>query len=151
MKAAVHLSFMGKCDEAFGFYETVFGTRRVRTILWGDAPAEFQCSDQQKAMVMHTAMPLGTMTLMGSDSPPEMWGAFAAFDLSLELEDEAELRRLFSALSEGGSVTMAPGPMFWTPLFAMCRDRFGVDWMLGLQGTVAQGSSGSDSPNDTGA
>jgi PhnB protein len=52
----------------------------------------------------------------------------------VDSEDEAEVQRLFAALSEGGSVQMPMGPTFWSPLFGMCTDKFGVGWMVSVPG-----------------
>ncbi|MEO7207623.1 MAG: hypothetical protein ABI356_04975, partial [Steroidobacteraceae bacterium] len=38
MKTNLHLGFTGNCDAAFAFYETVFGTKRLMTMKYGDAP-----------------------------------------------------------------------------------------------------------------
>jgi PhnB protein len=86
---------------------------------------------------MHTAMPLGSITLMGADAPPGHGKPFSGFDISLDDSDEPEVRRLFAALSEGGSVMMPLGPTFWSPLFGMCTDKFGVNWMLSVPGPQA--------------
>jgi PhnB protein len=43
----------------------------------------------------------------------------------------------FDALAEGGSVFMPLEPTFWSPCFDMCSDRFGVHWMVGLDGPLA--------------
>lgn len=50
--------------------------------------------------------------------------------LSLNPKDEAEARRWYDALREGGEVTMELSPTFWAKLFAMVRDRFGINWMI---------------------
>ena len=83
---------------------------------------------------MHTAMPLGSITLMGADAFPGRGRPIGGFDISIDLPDEAEVRRLFTALSEGGTVRLPLGPTFWTPLFGMCTDKFGVHWMLSIPG-----------------
>ena len=38
------------------------------------------------------------------------------------------------ALAAGGSVFMPMGTTFRSPCFGMCSDRFGVHWMVGLDG-----------------
>jgi PhnB protein len=55
---------------------------------------------------------------------------FAGFSLSVTAPDEAAARRMFSALAEGGAVTMPIGKTFWSPCFGMLTDRFGVGWMV---------------------
>jgi PhnB protein len=52
----------------------------------------------------------------------------------VETKDEAEVRRIYEALSQGGSVQMPMAPTFWSPLFGMCTDKFGVAWMVGMPG-----------------
>jgi PhnB protein len=137
MKTNLHLGFTGNCDAAFAFYETVFNTKRLTTMRWGDAPAGMTCPEGAEELVMHTALPLGGITLMGADAPPGHGKAFGGFDISLDGPDEAEVKRLFASLSEGGSVMMPLTPTFWSPLFGMCTDKFGVNWMLGVTGPQA--------------
>ena len=132
MKTNLHLVFSGNCDAAFAFYETVFGTKRLMTMKYGDAPADVPCPEESQNLVMHTALPVGSITLMGADAFPGRGGPFSAFNISLDDPDEDEVKRLFAALSEGGSVTMPLAPTFWTPLFGMCTDKFGVDWMVSV-------------------
>jgi PhnB protein len=54
--------------------------------------------------------------------------------VSIDTADEATVRRVFAALSEGGSVSMPLAPTFWSPLFGMCKDKFGVGWMVSVPG-----------------
>lgn len=44
--------------------------------------------------------------------------------------DAADAERLFGAMSEGGTVTMPLGKTDWAALFGMCRDQFGVGWII---------------------
>ena len=129
MNTSVHLAFGGNCDAAFAFYETVFGTKRIMTMKYGDAPAGTPVPEGSEDRVMHTAIKLGSITLMGADAPPGHGKPFGGFDISLDDSSEAEVRRLFTALSAGGSVMMPLAPTFWSPLFGMCTDRFGVNWI----------------------
>ena len=137
MNTNLHLGFTGTCDAAFSFYETVFNTKRVMTMTWGDAPPDMPCPPEARHLVMHTALKLGSITLMGADAPPGRGKPFSGFDISLDMPDEAEVHRLMAALSEGGSVMMPLAPTFWTPLFGMCTDKFGVSWMLSIPGPQA--------------
>jgi PhnB protein len=132
MKTNVHLEFNGNCDAAFAFYESVFGTKRHMTMRWGEAPPELRCPAGAENLVMHTAMPVGSITLMGADAPPGSGKAFGGFNLSIDDPDEAQVRKIFAALSEGGSVMMPLAPTFWSTLFGMCTDKFGVNWMLSV-------------------
>ena len=39
---------------------------------------------------------------------------------------------VIAAPSEGGQVAMPLAKTFWSPLFGMLTDRFGVNWMITL-------------------
>ena len=137
MKTNLHLGFTGDCDAAFTFYENVFRAKRLMTMKYGDAPADVPRPAGSENLVMHTALPLGGITLMGADAPPGRGKPFGGFSISLDDPDEGEVKRLFAALSQGGSVMMPLAPTFWSPLFGMCTDKFGVHWMLSVPGPHA--------------
>jgi PhnB protein len=69
---------------------------------------------------------------MASDGRCEGGSSFQGFSLSLTVANEAEARRTFAALSEGGQVQMPLTKTFWSPCFGMLSDRFGVGWMISV-------------------
>lgn len=145
MRTNLHLGFQGNCDEAFSFYEKVFGTKRLMTMRWGevpegpgDPPEGAPIPPEADNLIMHTALPVGSITLMGADAPPGRGKPFGGFNVSIDDPDETTVKRLFDALSEGGSVMMPLQKTFWAPLFGMCTDKFGVSWMLSVPGQPPQ-------------
>lgn len=134
MKTNLHLGFQGNCDDAFGFYEKVFGAKRLMTMRYGDVPQQTPTPDEATNLVAHTALPLGGITLMGADAPPAKGAPMGGFQIAIDDPDEATVRRIFAALSEGGSVFMPLAETFWSPLFGMCTDKFGVSWMVSVPG-----------------
>lgn len=54
--------------------------------------------------------------------------------LGMTLDTEADVRRAYAMLSEGGHVIRALGPLPWSELSVDLVDRFGVCWYI----TVAQ-------------
>jgi PhnB protein len=67
---------------------------------------------------------------MGSDGRCQGKPDFQGFSLSLSVADEADAKRKFAALGEGGQVQMPLGKTFFSPCFGMVADRFGVSWMV---------------------
>ena len=132
MKTDLHLVFPGNCREAFAFYSETFSSPIVMTMTYGDAPGEAPVPPDSKHLIMHTSMNLGTMLFMGCDAPAAPRVSFGGFQVSLELSDEAEIKRLYAILSEAGSIQMPLAQTFWSPLFAMFQDRFGLGWMLSM-------------------
>jgi PhnB protein len=139
MKTNLHLTFQGgRCAEAFAFYERIFRVSILMSMAYQDAPPEMQAriAPEMLDKVMHCAMPLGSIVLMGCDAPLDHTKHMGGFQISVDMPDEAEVRRVFAGLSEGGSVQMPLAPTFWSPLFGMCTDRFGVAWMVSVPGPM---------------
>jgi PhnB protein len=134
MKTDLHLIFSGQCSDAFAFYETTFNSKIQMYMKYGDGPTGMPVPPDFKDKVMHMSMPLGSLLLMGCDAPPDKASPTGGFQVSLSLTDEAEVKRLYAALSDGGSVQMPLMPTFWSPLFGMCTDKFGVAWMVSIPG-----------------
>jgi len=82
--------------------------------------------------VMHASLKVGDTQLMLSDADSSEDAAFKGFRLSLNCDDEASARRAFDKLADGGQVQMPLGKTFWSPLFGMLTDKFGIGWMIGL-------------------
>jgi PhnB protein len=140
MKTNLHLVFSGGvCTDAFAFYETIFKSKSEFRMTYGEAPPDIPIPEDAKNLVMHMSMPLGSMLLMGCDAMPGMTGApIGGFHISIDMPDEAEVKRIYAALSEGGKVIMPLTPTFWSPLFGMCADKFGVEWMVSIPGPEMQ-------------
>ena len=73
---------------------------------------------------------------MASDGYAKGNPEFKGITLSLSPANEAEARKTFSALSEGGEVQMQLGKTFYSPCFGMLTDRFGVSWMVVVPGAM---------------
>jgi PhnB protein len=129
-----YLNYTGNCEEAFNFYRSVFGGEFTYFSRMGDIP-EMEVNDQDKNKVMHVSLPIGENILMGSDVPSSMDSSTAIgnnISISVNLDNSDEARRIFEALAEGGVITMPLGETFWSPLFGMCIDKFGIPWMVGV-------------------
>lgn len=118
----------GKADEAIGFWMSLFPDGAVEEVVrYG--PGEAGPEDS----IMWGRFRLAGQSVMVSDSPvPHKFGFTPSFSFYVECADEAELDRLFAALSDGGQVMMAPGDYGFAEKFAWVGDRFGVSWQLSL-------------------
>ena len=137
---ATYLNFMGRTEEAFEFYRSVFGTdyaappNRMGEIPPSPDVPPMSESDQQK--IMHVTLPiLGDHLLMGTDVLESMGQRLDVgnnVSIMLMPDSRDELDRLYAALSEGGSDLMPPQDMFWGDYFGACCDRFGIHWMFDI-------------------
>jgi PhnB protein len=138
MNMSVHLNFNGNCRDAFALYQKVFGTKPDMLMTYGEAPGGAPVPSDWKDKVLHTSIPLGGGMLMGCDTPPDRSTPLGGFQVSVGTSDRAEIKRIFTALAEGGSIQMPLDKTFWSPLFGMCTDKFGVAWMVGAPGEQPQ-------------
>ena len=138
-KVSTYLNFPGNTEEAFLFYQSIFGGEFIGggVARFGDFPPGPDAPPQPESVknqIMHIELALlGGHVLMGSDAPPEM-GFKVNFGnnnmIMLEPDTRTETRRLFDALSAGGIVTQNLEVMFWGALYGACTDKFGVLWMF---------------------
>jgi PhnB protein len=87
-------------------------------------------SPENKDKVMHAALKIGDSTVFASDGRCTGSANFQGFTLALNAKDEAEAKRLFGALADGGEVQMPLAKTFFSPSFGTLADRFGVGWMV---------------------
>ena len=140
MKIQPYLCFEGRCEEAIGFYQRALGAEVRMLMRFKDTPAP-QRDDGGCAVtaangdkIMHAEIEVGGHMILCSDGMMKSAPEFKGFGLAAELPDAATTRRWFDALGDGGNVCMPLERTFWSPLFGMVTDRFGVTWMLGQQG-----------------
>jgi PhnB protein len=137
-RTSTYLNFMGKTEEAFRFYQSVFDTQLVAPIQrMRDVPAGPgmpPLSEAEQNMVMHVELPIvGGHILMGTDALESM-GHTLVFgtnmSINLEPDTRREAERLFEALAVGGTVSMPLQDMFWGACFGSLTDQYGVQWMV---------------------
>lgn len=137
-RTSTYLNFMGRTEEAFLFYRSVFQSQFVQPLQrMSEAPAmpgTPALSEADKEKVMHVELPIvGGHVLMGTDALESMGHTLTFgtnFSINLEPDSRVEAERLFRALSEGGKVTMPLQDMFWGAYFGTLLDKFGVQWMV---------------------
>ena len=106
MQLNPYLNFNGQAKDAFNFYERVLGGKIVFQMTWGEMPGADQLPKELHSRIMHTTMNIGGQTLMGADSPPELYQKPTGMNVSLHFKDPAEGRRVFDQLAEKGTVQM---------------------------------------------
>lgn len=131
-----YLFLNGRADEAIAFYQDALGAELAMRMTFGESPEKspMPLPPGWDKKVMHAALKVGDMQLMLSDADSAAQPEFKGFRLSLTPDDEAAARRAFDKLAAGGSVQMPLAQTFWSPLFGMLTDKFGIGWMVGLAG-----------------
>jgi PhnB protein len=139
-----YLTFNGTCEAAFNFYKSVFGGEFPYIGKFKDMPPTegHKMSDADGEKIMHVSLPIGGGTiLMGSDTGGEWSSNFKEgnnFSISINADSTEEASRIFNGLSAGGTVTMPLARTFWSELFGMFTDKFGISWMMSYDGDMRQ-------------
>jgi len=129
-----YLFFGGRCQEALDYYSDALGAEIGETMLFSQSPvpiSEGFLEPGFESKVMHGSFKLAGAEVFVSDGY-KSGGSFDGFVLTLTLKSSEVATRLFNALAEDGSVQMPLTPTFYSPLFGMVTDRFGLGWMIML-------------------
>lgn len=129
--AIPYLILNGKADEAVAFYQRALGAKVETLQRFGDM--DKNCPEAMKNHVMHAQLRVGSAVLMLSDgSPQSKVQPGGTVNVALALDDTAQGRECFNALSENGTVFQALMDAPWGALFGAVRDRYGIDWMFNV-------------------
>ena len=145
MQVQPYLFFEGRCEEALTFYKKALNAEITAMMRFSEMPATPDTADQTGCAsgptpppdsIMHSSFRIGQTELMASDGMSEGQAQFKGMSLSLSPASEAEAKKLFSALSDGGQVQMPLAKTFFSPCFGMVADKFGVSWMVVVPGEM---------------
>jgi PhnB protein len=131
-----YLFFSGTCREAMTHYQSVLGGQ-LDVMTYGQLPPSEEPPpfEVDRDTVMHAALSFGDGDLLlASDDPTGDGAGVRGASMNITLTDQDEARRIFEALADGGEIGMPLEATFWSPLFGTCTDRFGVSWMVNIDG-----------------
>lgn len=132
-----YLHFIGNAEEVFNFYKSVFGGEFAAVMRYKDIPNQEggeEMSDADKEKIMHIAFPISDGNVLMATDAVGKYAEDASFgnniSLSVSADSKAEAEKVFNGLADGGETTMPLGDTFWGAYFGMCRDKFGINWMV---------------------
>jgi len=131
MQVQAYLFFDGRCEEALQFYSKHLGAKvdmLMRNKESPEPPPPGMNAPGEK--VMHAAFRVGETQILASDGMCAGTPKFDGFSLALTVPNDAEAKRVFNALADGGQVRMPLTKTFFASSFGMVADRFGVGWMV---------------------
>jgi PhnB protein len=129
-----HINFNGNAEEAFRFYQSVFGGEFTKIVRLKDMSSpEFPVDEQDANKIMHIALPIGKNTLMANDVPTFMGKVNENENrskIAVSAESREEADKLFNGLTAGGSIEVPMCDSPWGTYFGMFRDKYGIEWMI---------------------
>jgi PhnB protein len=139
MQVQPYLMFEGRCEEALNFYKKALNAEVTALMRFSEMPATPDTAEPDGCAggaapppdsIMHSSFKVGQTEIMASDGMAQGKAEFKGITLSLSAATDADTKRLFDALCEGGKVQMPLAKTFWTSSFGMLTDQFGVPWMV---------------------
>ncbi|HRG40173.1 MAG TPA: VOC family protein [Saprospiraceae bacterium] len=129
-----HINFNGNAEEAFHFYQSVFGGEFSKIIRFKDLAGNgFEVAKEEENKLMNIALSIGNNVLIGNDVPQFM-GIVSEEEnrskIAIFAESRAEADHIFSGLSAGGSVEVPMTDSPWGSYFGMLRDKYGIEWTI---------------------
>ena len=129
-----YLNFLGNTEEAFLFYQSVFGGEFSTFQRFSDTPYGAEMPEADRDKIMHIALPIGPgHELMATDALESMGHSLIVgnnFYITLNPDSKEEADKLFSGLSVGGKIEMELQDTFWGAYYGSFADQFGVQWMV---------------------
>ncbi|MBI1290780.1 hypothetical protein GC173_05995 [bacterium] len=134
-----YLFFGGCCEEAIEFYKKALGARVEMVLRFDQSPDPIPAGMLPAGFekkIMHASLRIGKLVVMASDGCNDV-SNFSGFRLSLTVKGVSEANLAFNALAEGGKVDMPLMKTFWSPLYGQVTDKFGLGWMVMVEGETA--------------
>lgn len=133
MRFELFVNFDGDCEQALELYSKVFGSEASDIMRYSDAPetSGYTPADSDRNRIMFSSLKIGGVSVMFSDAPSD--GGFVRGNNiipTISSDSKDDITRMFNQLKEGGKVHMELMATFWTELFGMVEDKFGVIWQF---------------------
>lgn len=129
-----HINFNGNAEQAFLFYQSVFGAEISKIIRLKDlSNSEFTVAEEDEEKIMHIALPIGDNLLIGNDVPSFLGRVNEEENrskISVSTESREEADSIFNGLSTGGKIEIPISDSPWGTYFGMLRDQFGIEWII---------------------
>ena len=132
-----HINFNGNAEEAFNFYKSVFGGEFAKIMRFKDISSlEYPVAENEANKIMHIELPIGKSNVLRGNDVPEIMGRVNESEnrskIAIRAESKEEADKLFRGLSAGGKVEVSFDDSPEGSYFAMFRDKFGIEWMVGF-------------------
>ena len=129
MRATPFLMFQdGRAEAALNLYVSLFPDAQITSVQrYGpEGPGA-------EGTILQARFELAGLSIMCIDSPvAHQFNFTPSFSFFIDCDDEEQLERLHSQLSDGGESLMPLGSYGFSQKFAWLNDRFGISWQLNL-------------------
>ena len=139
---STYINTLGRTEEAFEFYRSVFGGEFLDLVRFRDmdmGPASANLSEADGNAILHISLAiLGGHVIEGTDAMASMGHQLVVgtnFSINLHPDSRSEADRLYAGLSVGSASAPGMADMPWGAYWGSFEDRFGIRWMINCVAT----------------
>ena len=134
-KLGFGLRFPGTCEKAFEFYQSVFGGELFMLQRFKEMTAHgYKIEKEDEEKIAFVALKKGKDIILAGDddtkSFPKKFIQGTNITVSVGAGSIKEAKRLYDALSEGGTEKTPPEDVYWGDYCGSCTDKFGIQWYI---------------------
>ncbi|MCQ6278631.1 VOC family protein [Bacillus sp. EB600] len=137
LKLIPYFVMNGNAKEAIQFYEKALGAQVLFMQSFGEMPEnpEFPLPAEAKDLVSHASIKVGETDLMFSDTfPGQSVQSGNQVTICITTDNADQARQMFTALQDGGQVTMPLQETFFSPAYGNVTDKFGISFQVFTEG-----------------
>lgn len=134
---STYINTLGRTEEAFEFYRSVFGGEFTDLVRFRDmdmGPGGPKLSEAELDCILHIELPLlGGHVLEGTDALEALGHDLHVgnnFSINLHPDSRDEADRLYAGLSVDSPYAPGMADMPWGAYWGSFEDRFGIRWMI---------------------
>ena len=117
MQLNPYLTFNGRCEGAFQFYERCLGGKIVTMMAYAGTPTEGHVPPEWRNKILHARLVVGDEALMGCDTPPERYEQPKGFAVLLEMKEAGEhATHISGVVRKWESADAAPADLLGRPI-----------------------------------
>jgi len=129
------INFNGNAEEAFTFYQSVFGGEFTKIVRFKELSSEeFPIAENDANKIMYIGLPIGKNNVLIANDVPEFMGWVNEKEnrskIAVSAESREEADKVFNGLSAGGDVEGPIGDSPWGTYAGMFRDKYGIEWIV---------------------
>lgn len=124
------ISFQGNCENAIKFYQEALDAQIKSIVYANEAPVDSGLDpNMPDDFIMDSEIIIDGQRIMMTDGRLNR-PANDFFSFCLVKESADEVTTIFNSLSIDGKVIDPLAPVFWSSLYGMVEDQYGITWMI---------------------
>lgn len=128
------INFNGNAEEAFTFYQSVFGGEFTKVVRFKDLAGPGIPAGEDGEKIMQIILSFGDGQLLIGNDVPSFMGKVSEEEnrskIYIGADSKEDAERIFSGLSVGAQVEAPIGDSPWGTYFGMFRDKYGIEWVI---------------------